>query len=277
MALSHNRSDSTRFDLRNAFRGVVAATVFTLGLAAAAPGHSAQYFLQNSSMNTSRTAHINGPNGFHAYTYIAPIKFITYEGTGATLQTGATSSAFDMVAFCVDIFHSISLGNVNLKYDDNYDLTTNSKYQTNTPFTGATTLTGVQKLQVGRLVNYGTLVFNEAPNSTDKTNKLAGLQGAIWQVINPGYSVVSSTAGVNSYTSAFSGANYMAGLTGHGQINSGITFITETGKYGTNRARQSFAVAAVPEPATWAVMIVGFGMAGAMLRRRRLVPVCATA
>lgn len=29
------------------------------------------------------------------------------------------------------------------------------------------------------------------------------------------------------------------------------------------------AVSAIPEPATWAMMITGFGMAGAMLRRRR--------
>lgn len=271
--MSHNRSVSRRFDPRTAVRGAVAATVMTLSLAAASPGHATQYFLQNSSMNTSRTAHINGPNNFHAYTYIAPIKFVTYEGTGATPQTGATSGAFDMLAFCVDIFHSISLGNVNLKYDDQYDLTTNSKYLTSTPFVGATVLSGGQKLQVGRLVNYGTLLFNQAPSSADKVNKLAGLQGAIWQVINPGYSVVSSTAGVNSYTSTYSSANYLASLTGYGHVNSGITFITETGKYGTNRARQSFAVAAVPEPATWAVMIMGFGMAGAMLRRRRLIPV----
>jgi len=32
----------------------------------------------------------------------------------------------------------------------------------------------------------------------------------------------------------------------------------------------SFNGAAVPEPATWALMIMGFGTAGAMLRRRRL-------
>ena len=29
--------------------------------------------------------------------------------------------------------------------------------------------------------------------------------------------------------------------------------------------------AAVPEPATWAMMIVGFGAAGALLRRRRVL------
>lgn len=37
----------------------------------------------------------------------------------------------------------------------------------------------------------------------------------------------------------------------------------------------SFNGAAVPEPATWALMIMGFGTAGAMLRRRRLVPAVA--
>jgi len=35
----------------------------------------------------------------------------------------------------------------------------------------------------------------------------------------------------------------------------------------------NFAVAAVPEPATWAMMIMGFGAAGAILRRRQLAPV----
>ena len=35
------------------------------------------------------------------------------------------------------------------------------------------------------------------------------------------------------------------------------------------------SVAAVPEPATWGLMILGFGGAGAMLRRRRSVAACA--
>jgi hypothetical protein len=30
-------------------------------------------------------------------------------------------------------------------------------------------------------------------------------------------------------------------------------------------------VALVPEPATWAMMIIGFGAAGSMIRRRRAV------
>ena len=82
---------------------------------------------------------------------------------------------------------------------------------------------------------------------------------------------------MNNYISAYSGANYLSNLTGYGPVSSNITFITETGKYGTRLAHQSFAfAAAVPEPSAWALMISGFGLTGAMLRRRRLVPVRAS-
>jgi len=214
-------------------------------------------------MNTSRTAHINGPSGFHSYTYLAPIKFTAFEGTGAT------GPSFNFLGFCVDIFHGISLGTLNLKYDDNFDLTTNSKYLSNTPFAGGTSLSGQQKLQVGRLVNYGTLIYDQAPNTAVNINKLAALQGAVWQVINPGYAVTSGNGAVNSLIATYSGTNYNAALTGFGHVHSGITFITETEKYGTRSAHQSFAIAAVPEPSTWAVMILGFGLTGAVLRRRQ--------
>jgi PEP-CTERM motif len=54
---------------------------------------------------------------------------------------------------------------------------------------------------------------------------------------------------------------------------------------GTSGANGSYAgtvsftpsVGAVPEPAAWALMIMGFGGAGAMLRRRRQADTHATA
>jgi hypothetical protein len=269
-----SQSSTARSSYSTFLKSALPAAAFAIGLAAAAEGHATQYFLQSASMNTSRTANIDGP-GYHAYTYVAPITFTAFEGTGATPMTGALSGSFNLVAFCVDVFHHIGLGTVNLKYDDNYELTTNSKYETSTPFAGGTALSAGQRLQVGRLVNYGTLIYDSGAPTTDKVNRLAGLQGAIWQVINPGYTVVSSTAGVNAYTAAFSAANYLDSLTGYGPVRSNIGFITETGKYGTNAAHQSFAFASVPEPSTWIVMIAGFGMMGASLRRARpkLVPV----
>ncbi len=246
---------------------LVPAAALVCGIAFAGPGHAAQVFLQSASMNTSRTAHINGPSGFHEYVYMAPISFTAFEGVDAS------GPSFDFLGFCVDIFHDISLGRLNLKYDSTYDLTTNSKYLSNSPFTGATALSGGQVTQVGRLVNYGSLLFANAPNNADKVNRLAALQGAIWQVINPGYSVTSGNAQVNSYIGAYSGAGYDANLTGYGPVGRHITFITEIGKYGTGAAHQSFAFASpAPEPGTWGLLIVGFGLTGAVLRRRIAVP-----
>ena len=207
----------SRFQSVQSFlKGAAPAAAFACALAAAAPGQAAEFFLQSATMDTSRTAVISGP-GVNSNVYIGPLKFTAYEGTSAV------GDSFEFLGFCVDIYHSIGLGTLNLKYDDNYDLETNSKYQTPTPFApGATLLTGPQILQVGRLVNY-----------------------------------------------AYSGAGYSTFLTGHGQVHSNVTFITETGKYGTKFAHQSFAIAAIPEPTTWALMIGGFGLAGAALRRRR--------
>jgi hypothetical protein len=259
---------SAFIDATRAVKGAAAIAAFACGVALATPGQATQYFLQSATMNTSRTAHINGPGGFHDYVYLGPIQFKAYEGTNAS------GPSADFLGFCVDIFHDIGLGTLNLKYDDAYDLTTNSKYLTSTPFAGGTALTQGQITQVGRLVNYGTALFEQAPSTTDRTNRLAGLQGAIWQVINPGYTVTSGTAAVNGYIASYSGANYLSSLTGYGPISSDINFITETGKYGTSRAHQSFAFAgAVPEPSTWAMLIAGFGFAGAALRRARYQPV----
>ena len=254
----------------HALRAALPAAAFACSLALAHPGQATAYFFQSDSMNTSRTAHIYGPGGYAEYAYIGPVKFHVFEGTGATPATGALSDGFDMVGFCVDIFHDIGLGALNLKYDDAYDLTTNSRYLTTTPFTPtATALTSHQIVQVGRLVNYGALVYANGPSTADTVNRLAGLQGAIWQVINPGYTVVSGNAALDGYIASYTGANYLASLTGYGTVHSGLTFLTETGKYGTSRAHQSFAFGAVPEPATWALMIGGFAMMGAMLRRSR--------
>lgn len=252
-----------------ALKTLLPVAAFACGLALASASHAAAYFFQSDTMNTSRTAHIYGPGGYTEYAYIGPVKFRTYQGTGATPQTGALSGAFDMVGFCVDIFHDISLGTLNLKYDDSYQLTTNSKYLSNTPFAGATALSGGQITQVARLVNYGELLYAQGPNTADTVNRLAALQGAIWQVVNPGYTVVSGNGALDGYTATYTGANYLTNLTGYGPVHSSVAFLTETGKYGTITAHQSFAFGAVPEPGVWTLMIGGFGLMGAMLRRSR--------
>ena len=50
---------------------------------------------------------------------------------------------------------------------------------------------------------------------------------------------------------------------------------TETFSTGTGVVTESGRIFAVPEPATWALMLIGFGSVGATLRRRRTRPVTA--
>lgn len=252
-----------RNPIAGAWKAAAPALALALGLAFATQGHATAYFLQTASMNTSHTAHIHGPGGSDEYVYIAPIVFKANEGTSAGAPT------VNLLSWCVDIFHNISLGEIDLKYDDDFDLATDAKYLTATPFSGGGTLTADQIEQASRLINYGTKVYNFGVMNADWTNMLAGIQGAIWQVINgPAYTVVGDNVDLNNYISIFTGSGYKAHLTGYGPISANIAMITETGFYGTLAAHQSFGFA-IPEPGTWALMITGFGFAGAMLRRER--------
>lgn len=62
------------------------------------------------------------------------------------------------------------------------------------------------------------------------------------------------------------------GLTVPGQLHFGVT----DGKFSDNTGAFSLTIAAVPEPATWAMMLAGFGMIGFVARRRQPVETTAT-
>jgi hypothetical protein len=146
------------------------------------------------------------------------------------------------------------------------------------------TFSQTQKDQISALVNYGTQIWNNDAK-TDPTHnltntvidQLAGVQGAIWKIENPGFTVTGApivnghgiqadvTANINTYSStAF--LNTLS--TGH------IDVVFDTNL----PAHQAFAFAAsVPEPATWGMMILGFGGVGAVIRRRRAAPVAVAA
>ncbi len=69
-----------------------------------------------------------------------------------------------------------------------------------------------------------------------------------------------SIPGVTGLHSASPGTGYIQGLT--------VTTYTVDG-YKAAEIYGSIVASAIPEPATWAMMIAGFGLAGAALRRRR--------
>lgn len=250
-------------------KSAIPAAVFAFGVASASAGQAATYVLQNGAMDHGRTMTIAGIGSAKA----APIQFDGY------IDDVVDKPFTNLVAFCVDVYHRISLGDYNpdLTYTDTIDLTTDSN------FVGANILLKTEILQIGRLVNYGTNVFYKAPvvTTTQRTarwDELAAVQGAIWQVVsgrnvthNNGFGALDMRVNALGNALTYNGAFNLD----YGTVSSKFTLITpfKNGRnpkiYPHRDLTQSFAISAAPEPATWALMIGGFGLAGAMLRRSR--------
>jgi hypothetical protein len=231
------------------------------GLAVAAPAAAANVTILSGTMHNQLVVDLSGVGAV----YDAPMEFKTIYG-------GAPR---DLVAFCVDVFHHISLGDYapDLLYTDVNPF--NTAYPYASPALTADTVT-----QIGRLVHYGTDVFNDlALSQPSKKMQLGAVQGAIWEIVantNVTLSTSPSYAGLNSGVVAatfntlvdnLAGDDYLDFIGGYGPQGNAVTLITPTiyPRGGT----QSFLFAAVPEPATWSLMIGGFGLVGAVLRSSR--------
>ena len=248
------------------FKFALPALAAAFVLSSASASAATTYILDRGDMPNYRTLNISGLGNVWA----GPVLF---DGTYGVNGPGFV----DLVAFCVDIYHHISLGNYtpDLTYTDANALTfdSNSGGQTN-HFSGPSGLAAADITKIGVLANYGTKVAKDnLLLSGIKNDRLAAVQGAIWQVAS-GRNVTG--AGLDNLIDNLSGANYQNFFVGnYGPINTSFKLITPT-VYPAIRGTQSFVIA-VPEPATWAMMIGGFGAIGAMLRRRRLTTVNAVA
>jgi hypothetical protein len=259
-------------------KAAVPAMVLALGAMAAPTAALADtYVFDDGEMYSYRTVRLSG-NGFNTVTVkAAPVLFDGY------IQ-GAPNEPFEnLVAFCVDVYHSITLTDYSpdLTYTDDIELEHNSHYDP----TKRDYLSESEVVHIGKLVNYGTEVWYNGfgLSSAARTNELAAVQGAIWKVVS-GLTVtatgngtttnnliqgrINALANANTYTNAFTYAE--------GPVYASIKLLTpfKNGKYPKSYPHkdltQSFAIGdAVPEPGTWVMMIGGFAFAGAMLRRRR--------
>ena len=227
------------------FKTFLKATVPAMVLAFAAfqaPAASANtIILDSGSMDHQMVVNIAGIGNVYA----APMHFVATDNGAPT----------NLLAWCVDVYHHISLGNYSpdLVYTDTVAHTTD--------FDGHALDAGDQH-KIGLLANYGQAVFNDL-NAVDRYLKLSAVQSAIWQV--------ASNRNVTSSNSAFDllvdnlSTNPTANFGPYNLVNDHYTLITPVQQYNNTQA----FVFAVPEPGTWALMIGGFGLMGAALRRHR--------
>lgn len=201
------------------------------------------YFLDKGGIYNPKIVHVSGA-GFNQDVYASAVRF--------DANFGATGSAsqFTLWGFCVDLFHSINVG-------INTQKALNLKYQTE-PFVSdrhGNALNSTQIQQITGLASLGSRLIKLG--DPDLANRLAAIQSAIWAIEYPTFSVTSADATVQGY---INGYKTLAPSLG------GKAFTI----YAVDGKTQGFIIG-VPEPQTWAMMIIGFGLIGLTLRdgRRR--------
>jgi hypothetical protein len=165
-----------------------------------------------------------------------------------------TSTGDTLLSYCIDIFHDLSAA-------------------TFTPAAVTTTSLSATKIaQISALLSNGESLVTSADRS-------AAEQLAIWEIVNENSGVYSLSSGnlfaSNISQNAVSIANsYLSNITsGVWTADPSLQLAVLTSANNQTQlvwgASATKVLGAVPEPATWAMMLVGFGGIGAALRGRR--------
>lgn len=192
-----------------------------------------------------------GVNGTITYTPTNP-DYVVNAAIGRIALT--TSTGATLLSYCIDIFHDLAPAT----------------------FTAAsinsTSLSALKISEISALLSHGESLVTDADHS-------AAEQLAIWEIVNEGSGVLSLSSGnlfaSNISQNAVSIANsYLSNITS-GVWSADPNLALAVLNSGNNQtqlvwgANATKVLGAVPEPATWAMMLVGFGAIGGALRRRR--------
>lgn len=154
-----------------------------------------------------------------------------------------------LLVFCVDIFHFFDPAN-----------TPPITYQTGLLTTDSSGVVSGTGVPLTPLIS-GEIGYLASLYDTNNTaDDWAGIQGAIWLTEYSGLTLTGGSSQV---------AHFQALRAAWAAANPGNTTFADA-IYSVGGQNQGFVIAGeVPEPNAWALMIAGFGLAGAMLRRRR--------
>lgn len=166
-------------------------------------------------------------------------------GAGGSTSYGQTlvSPGGTLSAFTFDVISFSQAGDVVFGFAPLTGNVAGTPLFTSQPFLLATGTNSISGISVPTILNQsyiGYLTVSQVPNA-----------------VRGGF---ISTYNNNPYTDGFAGVSNAANPTGSAFSNFGRDF-----------AFTATFVPAIPEPATWGLMIVGFGAVGATLRRKRRV------
>jgi hypothetical protein len=226
-----------------------AATVTLLAVANSAAAKTIEVINVGVTSNDSAFDHLNltalGNGGHFGTSEWAP-------GILFTEKTAVPGVNTTELVFCIDLEHVIYV----TSYNPALDFTTGL-----VEFTGAgVAISAPISNEIGQLADFGRSLY--ATQATDYAQQLVAVQGAIWSLE---YGVGGARA---TSTNATIDDQIVQLLkvqdNGRGLANALISHAP-----GATLGAQNMTTGSVPEPASWALMIGGFGMAGAALRRKR--------
>ena len=166
----------------------------------------------------------------------------------ANFGLGPSDDTFTVWGFCIDIFTGLESGYfTQLPVDLQYHI------GDATDDGNGHALSASQVQQIYGLAALGTSLIHGG--SLDLQNKLSGIQGAIWTIEYPTLTFDGDTAALDAYIAGY--AAMAPSL--HGDA---YALLSDDG------LTQDFVIG-VPEPATWAMMILGFGLIGLTLRGQK--------
>lgn len=205
---------------------------------------------------TGRITYTPGGIGGNAGTTTADLNIGRMKFTGTD---SATAAAVAFNTYCIDIFNYVRNGT--------FDIAT------------FTLGNAVKEQQLKTLLSNTADFIGNAATLAGKQDVSAAIQLAVWEIVNEsgtsGYSLggglfqVSATQGTAATNARGLAQGYLDNLS-NWTAKSGYSYSVLNAVNPANNQRQVL-FAAVPEPGTWALLIAGFGMVGAAMRRRRRV------
>jgi hypothetical protein len=234
-------------------RFVVRSAITAALLASAAGADATTYNVSSAGLYSYGTVQMTGNiPGYGA--------FDRGEYAGALMLKGTTDTgaAFSLTTYCFDILHNISVG-FGSQSGVNYTFTSAPLANDLTGDAGAgNALSASQIERMSGLAQLGSYMFKS--NVSDLSSRMAAIQAAVWSVeygfAAANFSSPTALGFYNNYMNrSFPGAKtpVLVASNAQGQIIGDV---------------QGQGLGAVPEPQTWAMMVLGFGLVGVTTRRR---------
>lgn len=184
-----------------------------------------------------------------------------FEFKGNYVSGGAP---LDILTYCIDLAHSVSLGNVNY---NSYTII---------PIASYASMTSAKANALNALLTNATPLLNSAAGQT-AINISAATQMAVWEIMfetQPAWSVTNASSALyltgsgSPLTTAESLANTYLGNVANNSWAVNNAYDLKV-LYSPTQQSQVFLTPSVPEPATWGMLVLGFGLVGGALRTRR--------